>query len=126
MTNEISRIGMSDYTGLNFQQRSIAENEGLALPLGQSERTQRTIATNKSNPVWKIGEIQDTLNQVNKDMQHLQKSLHFKVHETSGQLLVEVQDLDTGEIIKTIPPERLLDLFGKIRSAIGALIDEEG
>jgi len=126
MTNEISRIGMSDYTGYDYRQKTITEKKSSALLLEQTEPRQGVVASNKSNPVWKIGEIRDTLNQVNNDMQHLQKSLHFKVHESSGQLMVEVQDLDTGEIIKSVPPERLLDLFGKIRSAIGALIDEEG
>lgn len=126
MTHEISRIGMTNFKGYDNRQGSIVQSNSSDVLLGQNESRQGIITSNKSNPVWKIGEIQDTLKQVNKDMQHLQKSLHFRVHESSGQLMVEVQDLDTGKILKTVPPERLLDLFGKIRSAIGNLIDEEG
>lgn len=73
-----------------------------------------------------LSQVSKTISKINQQLQYVQEGLHFKVHKASGQLIVEVENLKTGEIIKTFPPERLLDLFGKIRSAVGALVDKEG
>ncbi len=71
-------------------------------------------------------QLVESLAEANQSIQTMQESLHFRVHESSGQLIVEVQDMKTGEVIKTIPPEELLDSMGKIKSAVGAIIDKEG
>ena len=73
-----------------------------------------------------LADLNSIVDKVNQQIQYVQKSLHFSVHKSSGKIMVEVQDLHTGKTIKKVPPEQLLDLFGKIRSAIGALIDKEG
>ncbi len=56
----------------------------------------------------------------------LYDSLFFQVHETTGQLMVVVKDVETGDVIKTVPPQDLLDTLGRIKSAIGAIVDKRG
>lgn len=71
-------------------------------------------------------ELIASIDEANESVHYFQKSLHFRVHETSGQLVVEVADMRTGEVIRTVPPEEVLDSMGRIKSAIGSLIDKEG
>jgi|GEM_PF-6814222 len=70
--------------------------------------------------------ILESIREANESVQYMQKSLHFRVHEGSGQLIVEVEDMRTGEILREVPPEEMLDTMVKIKTAIGALIDKEG
>lgn len=78
------------------------------------------------SPVQEISQIRQMIDEMNQSVSHVQKSLHFQVHEASGQVVVEVQDKKTGEVIKSIPPQELLDSMDKIHESIGAILDTEG
>jgi flagellar protein FlaG len=49
--------------------------------------------------------------------------IQFAMHEKAKELMVEVIDDATNEVIKTIPPKELLDLAAKIGELVGALLD---
>lgn len=50
--------------------------------------------------------------------------LRMRFHEASGRWMVVVQDPVTGRVLETMPPEALLDTIGRIRQAIGLMLDE--
>ncbi len=52
--------------------------------------------------------------------------IQFALHEKANQLMVEVVDNRTQEVIKTFPPKELLDLAAKIGELVGTLLDERG
>jgi len=49
--------------------------------------------------------------------------IQFAMHQKTKELMVEVIDDATREVIKTIPPKELLDLAAKIGELVGALLD---
>ncbi|WP_025321210.1 flagellar protein FlaG [Deferrisoma camini] len=52
--------------------------------------------------------------------------IQFALHDKLKQLMVEVVDNRTQEVIKTFPPKELLDLAAKIGEMVGALLDRKG
>jgi len=50
-------------------------------------------------------------------------SLSYAVHEASGRVLVKVHDVDTGDVIREIPPESRLDIYARITEFTGLLFD---
>ncbi|WP_193708266.1 flagellar protein FlaG [Alkalibaculum sporogenes] len=50
----------------------------------------------------------------------------FKVHERTGRMMVKLINRDTKEVIKEIPPEKILDLVASIWDLVGILVDERG
>ena len=50
-------------------------------------------------------------------------NLRFGIHEASGEFYVRVLDSQSGETIKTIPPENLLDFRGAFERSLGILFD---
>ena len=50
----------------------------------------------------------------------------FEVHERTGRMMVKLIDNETDEIIKEIPPEKILDLVASIWDLVGILVDERG
>jgi len=52
--------------------------------------------------------------------------LQFSVHEASGQIMVVVRDESTGEVIREIPPEEVLNLAAKFDELAGLILDKTG
>lgn len=69
-------------------------------------------------------EIQESLASVNKALDAFNIEARFSVHKETGQVIVRLLNTKTGDIIREIPPERLLDLVTKMRELVGMLIDE--
>ena len=51
-------------------------------------------------------------------------SLQFSVHEGTKRIAVKVLDRSTGEVIREIPPEKMLDFVAKLWEMAGILVDE--
>jgi flagellar protein FlaG len=51
--------------------------------------------------------------------------LEFTVHEETGRTIVKVVDQESGEVIKELPPEELLDLAAKLEEMSGVLFDKK-
>ncbi len=51
--------------------------------------------------------------------------LNFSVHGDTGRVKVSVTDRDTGDLIREIPPEQILNLMAKLDEMMGILYDEK-
>lgn len=51
--------------------------------------------------------------------------LSFHIHKETNQLIVQVLDPKTNEVIREIPPEELLLLSKKIHQMVGLLFDKK-
>lgn len=51
--------------------------------------------------------------------------LQFSIHEATGRTLVKVVSSDTGELVREIPPEQILDLVAKLEDIMGILYDQK-
>ena len=49
--------------------------------------------------------------------------LEFVVHEQTGRIKVTVMDKETGEMIREVPPQQVLNLMAKIDEMMGILFD---
>lgn len=52
-------------------------------------------------------------------------TITFRVHEESEQLYAQLVNMKTQEVIKTFPPEYMLELAAKMKDLVGMLIDEK-
>lgn len=49
--------------------------------------------------------------------------LSFALHEGSDRMMVRVMDVETGEVVREIPPQELLDTVARIMQFVGLLLD---
>ncbi|TVX96104.1 flagellar protein FlaG [Cohnella terricola] len=50
---------------------------------------------------------------------------NYKVHKETGDVIVQIMNKDTKEIVREIPPEKLIELIEKLQELTkGALINE--
>jgi flagellar protein FlaG len=51
--------------------------------------------------------------------------LEFKVHDATGRLKVTVLDKETGDIIREVPPQQVLDMVAKLDEMMGILFEQK-
>lgn len=64
------------------------------------------------------------VDKMNKTLNIFNPSLQFEVAE-GHRIIVRIVDTETGEVIKQIPPEELLETYRKLTEALGVLIDRK-
>ena len=68
-----------------------------------------------------INSAVNTANSLLNDSTHLQ----FKVHKITGDIMVKIIDDKTGEVIKEIPPEKIIDMIANICETLGIFVNEK-
>lgn len=48
----------------------------------------------------------------------------YSIHEGTKEIMVKVINKDTQEVIREIPPEKILDMVAKMWELVGILVDE--
>ncbi|WP_461205749.1 flagellar protein FlaG [Clostridium sp. DL1XJH146] len=70
--------------------------------------------------------IEEQIEKLNKVMFGTDKHFEFSVHKKTNQILVKVVDTETNEVIRELPPEKILDIVAKMEEMVGMLVDEKG
>lgn len=58
-------------------------------------------------------------------MEPVRTNLKFELHERLERYYVSVIDSETDEVIKEIPPKKLLDMYAEMAAFMGILVDEK-
>ena len=69
--------------------------------------------------------INQAIAQANKSLAAVSTTLSFAIHDKTKEIMVKVVNTNTGEIIREIPPEKLMDRFAEVLTSIGWLVDEK-
>jgi len=51
-------------------------------------------------------------------------SVRFEKNDADGQMIVRLVDVNSGEVIRQLPPEEMLNLSEKLQSLRGNLVDK--
>lgn len=68
-------------------------------------------------------QLEDMAEQMDAFIGSFNRGLKFRVDEDSGRNVVSVVDTDSGDIIRQIPTEELLQVISRLAEASGGLID---
>lgn len=49
----------------------------------------------------------------------------FQVHEKTGKIMSKLINTDTGEVVREIPPEKILDVIAGLWEIAGIIIDDK-
>lgn len=71
-----------------------------------------------------LQEVEEAVRKLNNTAEAMNLDLRFTVHEDSDRWMVQVVDIQEDEIVREIPPEKVLNVVAQIQSLIGVLLDE--
>ncbi|MCF6465251.1 flagellar protein FlaG [Clostridium sp. Cult2] len=69
-------------------------------------------------------ELIKSIESANKQFVAFDRRFEFSIHEKTKQIMVKIIDVTTDEIIREIPPEKILDLVAAIWEISGIIVDE--
>src|SRR5690606_10821469 len=70
-------------------------------------------------------DVLQAVKQANKALEGTNRRFEYSVHEQTKTLMIKVINSDTDEIIREIPPEKILDLIAKLWELTGLIVDEK-
>ena len=88
--------------------------------LEQSKAQQANVESDKSL----LQEVEEAVRKLNDTAEAMQLSLRFHMHSESERWMVQVVDIREDEIVREIPPEKILNVVAQIQSLLGVLLDE--
>lgn len=66
----------------------------------------------------------DAIEKANRAISGANRRFEFSIHEKTKEIMVKVIDSDTNEVIREIPPEKILDMVAKMWEMSGIMVDE--
>ena len=70
-------------------------------------------------------ELEKSIEKANQFLLGLNIQFDFKIHEGTGRTVVRLVDKQTEEVVKEIPPEKMLDVIAGIWDMAGIVIDRK-
>ncbi|WP_414839016.1 flagellar protein FlaG [Carnobacterium sp. TMP28] len=105
---QIRPIGIEPYAQINLKNETTHSQE---------EKLQETIFS-KEELEKKVAEINDSILSFN-------AQFSFKVHEVTGRTVVGLIDTQTHEVVKEIPPEKMMDVVVELWDLTGIIVDRK-
>ena len=102
--------------GLKPQESIFTENRRTQNPSEAKSSDTKVQASEET--IKKIAEAMD------KYIRSMENDLEIKIHEETGTILVKVISHETGEVIREIPPEELIELAAKMEEMTGVLLQK--
>ena len=62
---------------------------------------------------------------LNEFIEPMQTSIKFELHDKLDRYYVSVVDKNTDEVIKEIPPKKMLDVYAAMAEFMGFIVDEK-
>lgn len=83
------------------------------------------VKVSSSSTVEQKQTAQQQLEKVIRAMQGPEKTFEFSVHEETHTVMVKVFNKETGDLIREIPQEKLLDVAASLMELTGLIIDKK-
>ena len=116
--------GSVPMNGTDSVQRALASPEPSLIqptPIQSTTKTDRTL-----DPAIDVEqELNEAIKTLDIMMEIRQRSVQFERDETSGTNIIRVIDDRTGEVIRQMPPDELLNFMRNLTKMLGNFLDEK-
>lgn len=90
----------------------------------QSQAVKVQNSTEEKKDIITKEKLTEAIESINEFLNIQHKASKFVFHEGLDKYYVQLVDTDTEEVIKEIPPERLLNSFYEMKKLAGIIVDE--
>jgi len=66
----------------------------------------------------------DAIDRVNRAISGANRRFEFSIHEKTKEIMIKVVDSDTNQVVREIPPEKILDMVANMMEMAGLMVDE--
>ena len=70
-------------------------------------------------------EVEQAAEKLNRLMGLVERRLKFEIHDKSHRVMVKIIDEKSGEILREVPPKKILDMLSSFAEYVGLLVDKK-
>lgn len=111
-------------TGLNNTTKEAVEKQGSDNTIRKGTAVIEPMMQLKNDDETKA-KVQEAVNKMNEMLDVNNSTSKFMFHEGLERYYVTVVNRDTDEVVKEIPPKKLLDAFYEMQKMLGMIVDEK-
>ena len=115
-------VGAAPRTPTDRDTRPTKRVEGFRAASDRTEESGK-VTGQEGREAKSLEDLGSVVNEANKYLESLQRDLRFQIHEPTGQMMVEIVDINTGEVLREQPPHEFLDLAARLREMVGCFLD---
>ncbi|RSD25195.1 flagellar protein FlaG [Mesobacillus subterraneus] len=108
-----TRNADSGVTNIQMQERLVEY-----LPEAQFEEKTESVTFPKEK-------VEEIVSKMNKFMENSPTSLKFEFHEKLNEYFVKIVDDKTKEVVREIPPKKMLDFYAAMTEFLGLMVDKK-
>jgi flagellar protein FlaG len=103
--------------------RRVARQDSPAAPVAENapEPARQVPAVSPAE----VRKIESVTKQIDSFLRSMNRSLQFRVDESSGRMVVSITDSETGEVIRQVPGEDALRIAQSLESRLSGIVDEK-
>jgi len=68
--------------------------------------------------------VSEAVERINRAIEGSSRRFQYSVHEVTNDIMIKVIDETTNEVIREIPPKKILDMVASMMEMAGLLVDE--
>ncbi|HIG53511.1 MAG TPA: flagellar protein FlaG [Candidatus Latescibacteria bacterium] len=73
-----------------------------------------------------VAKTEALVKELNSALEKVDGDYSVSVDNATGMVVVRITDVDTGEIVKQVPPQQMLDISMSVEKIIGLLVNDQG
>lgn len=102
--------------------KPIVNNESIDLSALKKQPSEVQLHYDEAEEITK-SDIEKSVNKMNEHIVGINAQLQYRIHEGTDRIMVKLVDTESNEVIREIPPEKMLDLVAGIWERVGLVID---
>jgi flagellar protein FlaG len=90
-----------------------------------AEKSAQPVRQAPAAPPVELHRIESVTRQIDSFLRSMNKSLQFRLDESSGRMIVSICDAETGEVIRQVPGEEALRIAQDLENRLSGMLDEK-
>lgn len=105
---------------------SAIENNPYPIPASSGKKDIETqLQYDEAEEKITMEQLEKAVNKANEHIMGVNTQLQYRIHEGTDRIMVRLIDTESQDVIREIPPEKMLDLVAEIWKRVGLVVDKQ-
>ncbi len=124
MKVEQSIIPKQNYITNDRPKEKVVPTSAVTPSTGQG-KGQGIASTNIDGEKISSEDLEKKVNSLNKFLEASSSEVRFQYHEQLGEYFVQLVDANTHDVVREIPPKKILDMYAEMLEIMGFFVDKK-
>ncbi|WP_040978817.1 flagellar protein FlaG [Oceanobacillus jeddahense] len=116
----VNKTGVQDTSFIPHPIKAVTSSAAIS-----SEANEKETAKTEENKAVSKAQVEQVIEKMNGFLEPIRRNVKFEMHDKLEKYYVTVVDADKDEVIREIPPKKLLDMYAEMADFMGLLINKK-